>query len=66
MSSLTVCDEIKRGNLLTHDPVGHWVDVIADDIASKPIGFKERSATTHEWISNLKALEVIGLEIDVT
>jgi hypothetical protein len=47
-------------HLLTHNPVGHRVNVIADDVTPDPIGLQKRGAAPHERIAYPEALEVVG------
>jgi hypothetical protein len=45
---------------LLYDPVGHRVDIVADNITTKTIGFKQWRATPHEGIGYAEPLEVVG------
>jgi hypothetical protein len=40
VGGLAVGPEIKRSDLLVNDPVSHRIDVVADNITSKAIGFE--------------------------
>jgi hypothetical protein len=66
VSSLAVCGEIKVFNLLANDPISHRINVITDNLASEPIRFEQRCTSPHERIANSQAIEIIGLEIDLT
>src|SRR5258708_30840030 len=51
-SGILVCIEVEVVDFFPHNPVSHWIYVDPNDIASKPICFKHRGATTHEGVSN--------------
>lgn len=43
-----------------HDPVRHRVDVVADNVATDPVGLNEGRAATHEWVGDGDSLQVVG------
>jgi hypothetical protein len=58
-SGLLVGPKIEILYCLTHDPIGHGIDVEANDITSNPIGLNERRAASHEGIGNPDPLEIM-------
>jgi hypothetical protein len=66
VSGLAVGVQIKGGDLLVDNPVCHGIDVIADDIAPKSIGFEQGCSSTHERIGHLKTFQIMRLEIYFT
>ena len=66
VSGLAVGVKIKGSDLLVDNPVGHGVDVVADNIASKAIGFEQGCPSTHERIGHLQTFKIIRLEIYFT
>jgi hypothetical protein len=63
ISGLAVGVKIKGSDLLVDDPVCHRIDVVADNIAPKSIGFEQGRSSTHERIGHLKTFEIMRLEI---
>jgi hypothetical protein len=47
---------------LVDDPVGHGIDIKANDITSNPIRFNERRPSPHEGVGNPDPLQIMGLE----
>ena len=55
----TIGIEVKMLDFLLYDPVGHRVDIVADNIATETIGFEEGRATTHEGIGYAEPLKMV-------
>ena len=58
-------NEIEMFDLLVYNRICHGIDVIADDITSKPVGLEEGRTATDERVSYTNACKVICLEVDV-
>ena len=56
----TIGIQVKMLDFLLYDPVGHRVDIVADNIATETIGFKEGRATAHEGIGYAEPLKMMG------
>jgi hypothetical protein len=54
--------QVEMLDFLTHDPVGHRVDVVTKNIAPYSIRFEERRSPTHKGVSDTKTLEIVGTE----
>src|SRR5271157_4250184 len=59
LGGIAVYVQIEMGNLLPDDPIGHGVNVIADDVAPGPIRLQERSPATHEGIGDTYVFEPV-------
>jgi len=59
---LLICAQVQMLDFLTHDPVGHGVNVVTNNIAPYTISFEERRSPTHKGVSNTKTLKVVGTE----
>src|SRR5262249_52125807 len=66
VSGLAVGVKVKGSDLLVNNPVCHGIDVVADNIAPKSIGFEQGCPSTHERVSHLKTFEIIRFEIYFT
>jgi len=47
-------------NFLSDDPGGHWVDVEPKYIATDAVSFDQRCASTHKWVRDDAAGEIVG------
>ena len=56
----TIGVQVKMLDFLFYDPVGHRVDIVADNIATETIGFEEGRATAHEGIGYAEPLKMVG------
>ncbi len=57
---------INMFKLLTHDPIGHRVNIIASDIAADAIRFNKRCAASHKWIGYTDSVQIMWPEERVT
>jgi hypothetical protein len=56
---LNIPIQVEMLNFLLDDPVGHGVDVKADDVTAQPIRLYQRSAASHEGICDLNLFQII-------
>ncbi len=57
---LPIGRQVELFDLLPDDPVGHGIDVVADDVAADPVGFDQRGAASHEGVGDPEPRQVIG------
>ena len=53
---------IQVRDLLTHNPIRHWVDINADDVTAQPIGFQQRRTTAHKGIADDERAQIVAAE----
>ena len=53
--------QIEVLDFLSHNPVGHGVDVTADNVATDPVCLHERCSATHKRVGDTKPSEIVTL-----
>ena len=57
----TIRIQIEVLDFLSHNPVGHGVDVTADNVATDPVCLHERCSAPHERVGDTKPFEIVTL-----
>ncbi len=42
-----------------HDPPGHGVDVVTDNVTANPVGLDKRSPASHKWVGDGYAFQIV-------